>query len=88
MSGAVDARKLSVKWRNWNIYDILFCLSSKEVRKQRKRPETFAPRMGTMPSERARQENGFLVQRRIVLTLSDTPSSGRPLGFDEVRLTH
>ena len=31
--------------------------------------ETFAPYMGTMPSERARQENSFLVLRRIVLTL-------------------
>ena len=28
-----------------------------------------APSMGTMPSVRARQETGFLVLRRIVLTL-------------------
>ena len=40
-----------------------------ERRKQRRRPETFAPCMGTMPSERARQGNGFLVLRRIVLSL-------------------
>ena len=38
-------------------------------RKQRRRPETFAPCIGTMPSLRAWQENGSLVLRRIVLTL-------------------
>ena len=66
VSGAVDARKWSAKWRNWNISDILFSLSSIEGRR---RPETFAPCMGTIPSERARQENGFLVLSSIVLTL-------------------
>ena len=40
---------------------------------------------GTMPSERALQENGFLVLRRIVLTLV-TLHSGRRLGFDEDHL--
>ena len=30
VSGAVDARKLSTKWRNWNTYNILFSLSSLE----------------------------------------------------------
>ena len=44
-------------------------LSSKVGRKQQRRPETFAPCMGTIPSERALQENGFLVLRRIGLTL-------------------
>ena len=69
MSGAVDDRKWSAKWRNWNISDIFFSLISIEGRKQRRQPETFASCMGTMPSERAWQENGFLVSRRIVLTL-------------------
>ena len=69
MNEAVDIRKWSAKWRNWNIYDIFFSLSSTEGQKQRRQPETFAPCMGTMPSERARQENGFLVLRTIVLTL-------------------
>ena len=41
----------------------------------------FAPCMGTMPSERARQENGFLILRRIVLTLGRL--SGRPSGFEK-----
>ena len=54
---------------NWNISDIFFSLSSIEGRKQQRQPETFAPCMGTMPSERAREENDFLVLRRIVLTL-------------------
>ena len=66
--GAVDARKWTAKWKNWNISDIFFSLSSIEGRKQRRRPETFSPCMGTMPSERARQEN-LLVLSRIVLTL-------------------
>ncbi|KAJ4440470.1 hypothetical protein ANN_08611 [Periplaneta americana] len=78
VSGAVDARKWSVKWRKWNISDIFLFLSSVEGRKQRNGAETFAPRMGTMLSERARQENGFLVLRRVVLTLVTLPRSGRP----------
>ena len=69
VSGAVEARKWSARWRNWNISDIFFSLSSVERRKQRRRSETFAPCMGTMPSERARQESSFIVLRRIVLTL-------------------
>ena len=40
--------------------------------------------MVTMPSERARQENGFLVLRRIVLILM--ARSGRPSEFDEDHL--
>ena len=42
-----------------------FSLSSVERRKQRRQPQTFAPCMGTMPSEIAWLENGFLVLRRI-----------------------
>ena len=45
-------------------------LSSIEGRKHRRQPETFGPCMGTMPSERARQENGYLILRKIVLTLT------------------
>ena len=82
-SGAVDARKWSPKWRNWNISNIFFSLSSIEGRKQWRRPETFALCMGTMPSERGQQENGFLVLRRIVLTLVMLHGSGRPSGFEE-----
>ena len=41
--------------------------------------------MRTMPSERVRQENGFLVLRRIVLTLA-TPTFRKTSGFDEDRL--
>ena len=66
MSGAVDARNWNAKWRNWNISGIFFSSSAIE---ERKRPETFALYMGTMPSKRARQENGFLVLKRAVLTL-------------------
>ena len=87
VTGAVDARKRSAKWRNWNIFNIFFSLTSIEERKQRRRPETFAPCMGTMPSERARQENGFLVLRRIVLTLV-TPHSGKPSGFGQRSFKH
>ena len=73
VSGAVNDRKWSAKWRNWNISDIFFSLSSIEGRRQRRRPETFAPGMVTMPSERTWQENGFLVLRRIILTLVTLP---------------
>ena len=69
MSGAVDARKWSAKWRNWNICDIFISLNSTEGRKQQRQPETFAPCMGTVPSETVRQENGFILLRRIFLTL-------------------
>ena len=83
---ALDARKWSAKLRNWNISDIFFSLSTIEGRKQRRRPETFAPFMGTMPSERTRQENGFLVLRRIVLALV-TPHVQEDLqGFEEDHL--
>ena len=51
------------------LFDIFFSLSSIEVRKQWRRPETFTPCMGTMPSERAQEENDFLVLWKIVLTL-------------------
>ena len=84
MRGAVDARKWSAKWRNWYISNIFFSLSSIEGRKQRRQPEIFAPWMGTMPSERAKQENGFLILRKSFD--SDTPRSGRPSGFDEDHL--
>ena len=69
VSGAVDARKWSAKWRIWNISDIFFSLSSIKGKKERKRLETFSPCMGTLPSERARQKNDFLVLGRIVFTL-------------------
>ena len=65
VNGTMDARKWSTKWRNWNISDIFFSLSSIEEQKWSRQPETFAPYMATMLSERAQQENGFLVLRRI-----------------------
>ena len=69
VSGAMDARKCSAKWRNWNISHIFFSLSSIEGRNKQRWLETFAQFMGTMPLERAHQENCFLVLRRIALTL-------------------
>ena len=71
--------KLEHFWR-------ILLLSSIEGRKQRRRPETFAPCMATMPSQRARQGNGFLVLRRIFFYISVTPRSRRPSMFDEYRL--
>ena len=83
MSGGVGARKWSAKWRNWNISDIFFSLSSIEGQKQQRQPETFALCMGTMLSERARQENGshFKEDR---FDISDTPCSGRPSGVMQI----
>ena len=90
VSGAVDARKWSAIWRNWNISDIFFSLSSIEGRKQRRRPETFAPNMGEIPCER---EHGKNMARKWFYRLhenrsdtSDTPCSRSPSGFDEGRL--
>ena len=65
---------------------MFFSLSSVEGRKQRRRPETFAPYMKTMPSERARQDNGFLALRRVVLTLVTLHAQEDLTGFDEDRL--
>ena len=65
----MDARKWSAKWRNWNISDMFFSLSSIEGQKQWRRPETFASYMGTKSSEKTRQENGFLILSWIALTL-------------------
>ena len=50
MSGAVDAKKWSAKWSYWNISDIFFSSSTLEERKQRRRPETFAPCKMIIPS--------------------------------------
>ena len=57
---------------------ILF--SSIEGQKHRRRPKTFAPCMGTMPSERTRQENGFKDDR---FDICRTPRSGKSSGFDD-----
>ena len=84
VSGAVDARKWSAKWRNWNISDMFFCLSSIEGRKQRW-PETFAPCMGTMPSERASKKMVFTFKEDR-FDISDTPCTGRSSEFHEIRL--
>ena len=46
VNGAVDDRKWSAIWRNWNISDI--SLSSIEGQNQRRRPETFTPYKRTM----------------------------------------
>ena len=48
VSRAVDAIKWSTKWRNWNISDIFFTLSSIEGK-----AAEAATNMGTIPSERA-----------------------------------
>ena len=88
MSGAVNARKWSAKWRNWNISDIVFSLSSIESRKERKRPEIFAPCMGTIaPESTARR--CFYSFKEDRFDISDTSCLGRPSGFDEDRFnTH
>ena len=69
-----------------NFSDIFFSLSSIDGRKQRRRPETFPPRVGIMPSQRARQENWFYRFKEDRFDISDTPRSGRLSVFDEDRL--
>ena len=80
VSGAVNARKWSAKWRNLNISDRIFSFSSIEGRKQLRQIETFVPCMGTMPPERALQKNGFLVLKRTRFSISDTSRSERSSG--------
>ena len=63
----------------WHV--LLFEFS--RVPKQLRRPKTFALYMGTMAVKRARQENSFLLLRRIVLTLVTLPCSERSSGFGE-----
>ena len=77
----MDARK----WRNWNISDIFFSLSSTEDRNQRRRPETFASYMGTIISESTTRK-WFSRFQKDRFDISDTPSSARPSGFDEDHL--
>ena len=57
-------------------------LSSTEGRKQRRRPETFPPCMGTMPPESIARKwfSRFKGER---FNINDIPRSGRPSGFDE-----
>ena len=71
VSGAVDARIWSAKWSNWNISNIFFSLSSIEGQKQSRRPETFVQCTGTMLSERAEQENGFLILTLMILCVQE-----------------
>ena len=71
--------KWSAKWRNSNISDIFFSLSSIDGRKQRRWPGTFAPCMGTMLTERARQENIFRFKEDRVI-ISDTPRFRKTFG--------
>ena len=51
-------------------------------------PETFAPCIGTIPPERARQDNGFLVLRRVVLTLVTLHVQEDLRGLMKIVLTH
>ena len=62
-----------------------FVLSVIVGRKQWRWPETFAPCMGRMSSERARQKI-FYRLKEDRFDISDTPRSGRPSGLDEDRL--
>ena len=62
-------KEKSAKWKIGTLTHIFFSLSSIEGRKQRRRPETFCAVYGDNAIGESPQENGFLVLRRIVLTL-------------------
>ena len=73
---------MEAKWRNWNISNIFFSLSSIEGRKQRRGQEY----LHYVWEQWNRREHS----KKIVFSfwggsfcISDTPCSGRPLGFDE-----
>ena len=85
VSGAVDARKWSAKWGNWNISDIFFSLSSIEG----KRAEA-ARNICAMYRDNAIGDSmtrkGFSRFKENHFDTSDTPRSRRPFGFNEDRL--
>ena len=85
MSGAVDTRKWNAKWRNRNISDIIFSLSSIEGRKQWKRQKYLRSVLGQCHL----REHGRIWFSRFKeehFDIRDTPRSGKPSGFDEDRL--
>ena len=63
----------------------ILCFEFNREAKAAEAPETYAPCMGKMPSEKARQENCFLVLRRIFLKLV-TLHVQEDQEFDEDRL--
>ena len=82
----MNAKKWSAKWRNWNISDIFFSLSSIEGREQRRQPETFAPMYGDNAIGESSARKCFSHFKDDHFDISDTPHSGRSLGFDEDHL--
>ena len=58
-----------LQYVNWSTTEPQIKNKKNEGQKHQKWSEIFSPCMGTMPSERARQENVFFALRRIVLTL-------------------
>ena len=69
VNGAMDARKWIYEWRYWNISNLLFSFEYNRGAKAAEVVRNICVVYETMPSERTRQENGFLVLRRIVLLL-------------------
>ena len=80
VSGAVDARKWSVKWRNWNISDILFSFSSIEAARN------ICIAYGDNAIGESTVRKWFSRLKEDHFDISDTPRSGRPSVFDEDRL--
>ena len=86
MSGALDAIKWSAKWRNWNISDLLFSLSSIEGTKAAEANRNICAVYGdhAIGESTARKWCSSFKEDRY--DISDTLHSGRPSGFDEDRL--
>ena len=82
----MDARKWSAKWRNRNISDIFFSLSSVEARKQRRRPKNICAVYGDNVIGESMARKLFSSFKEDRFDISDTPHSGRPSGFVESRL--
>ena len=68
-SEAVDARKWSAKRRNWNISEHILFFEFNRGAKAAEKVRNICGKHRAMPLKKARQENGFLVLRRIILTL-------------------
>ena len=82
----MDARKWSAKWRNWNISDIFFSLSSIEGKKQQRQLENICTMYGDNAIGKSMTRKLFSRFKEDHFDIIDTPRSGRPSGFDEDHL--
>ena len=86
MSGAIEARKWSAKWRNWNIFlHILLLEFNRGAKAAGAAINIFAVYRDNAVGENTARK-WFSSFKEDCFDISDTPRSVRPSGFDEHRL--